>query len=158
VRLLTHLFLGGPAPEAPYPACGDGPKNESLPRDLYPACEFESVLDSFSVIRRIAGKGDPGFIDSNRWDPSYEGGSALDAQLSTPHFAIADPAGNVYIADKDAHAVRKVTPDGRIITVAGMNEPGDDGDGPAPGTEQHLSSPNGLWVRGDGTVFILDTD
>jgi hypothetical protein len=42
------------------------------------------------------------------------------------------------------------------VTVAGTNVEGDDGDTPAPGTERRLSSPNGLWVRGDGTVYILD--
>jgi sugar lactone lactonase YvrE len=72
--------------------------------------------------------------------------------------AMADDAGNVFIADKDSHAIRKVTPAGRIFTVAGMNEPGDDGDAPGPATQRHLAAPNGLWVRGDGTLYILDTD
>jgi sugar lactone lactonase YvrE len=40
--------------------------------------------------------------------------------------------------------------------VAGLSVEGDDGDLPAPGSQRHLSSPNGLWVRGDGTLFILD--
>ena len=58
--------------------------------------------------------------------------------------------------DKDAHAIRKVTLDGVIVTVAGTNQAGDDGDTPGPGTERRLSSPNGLWVRDDGTLYILD--
>src|SRR5262249_22707571 len=59
-------------------------------------------------------------------------------------------------ADKDAHAIRKITPSGLIFTVAGMNVAGDDGDDPGPGLQRHLSSPNGLWVFGDGTLYILD--
>src|SRR5207248_323180 len=41
------------------------------------------------------------------------------AELSHPHIAMADRAGNIYIADKEAHSIRKVLPDGRIFTVAG---------------------------------------
>jgi sugar lactone lactonase YvrE len=119
---------------------------------------FSNLCVSYSIIRTIAGKGDIGTDGFNSWDPQFEGGLATDAELSRPHIAMADDAGNIYIADKDAHAIRKVTLDGRIFTVAGMNVAGDDGDKPGPGIQQRLSSPNGLWVRGDGTVYILDTN
>ena len=70
---------------------------------------------------------------------------------------MADRAGNVYIADKDSHSILKVTPDGRIHTVAGTHVGGDNGDGPARGTDLQLNFPNGEWVRPDGTLYILDT-
>jgi hypothetical protein len=117
--------------------------------------EFENFRDSFETLETLAGSGLAG-PDTNDWDPSFEGGSALDADLSTPHNALGDAEGNTFIADKDAHAIRKVTPDGVISTVAGMNERGDDGDSPALGAESHLNQPNGLWVKPDGTVYILD--
>jgi streptogramin lyase len=40
--------------------------------------------------------------------------------------------------------------------VAGVNAPGNGPDDPTPGTEAALWEPNGLWVRADGTVYILD--
>jgi streptogramin lyase len=49
-----------------------------------------------------------------------------------------------------------VTPDGRIETVAGTNVAGNGDDSPGPGTQRQLNEPNGLWVRGDGTGYILD--
>jgi sugar lactone lactonase YvrE len=70
--------------------------------------------------------------------------------------AQADSVGNIYIADKDAHAIRKIGLDGSLTTVAGTGEAGDDGDSPGPGTQRRLSAPNGLWVRADGTLYILD--
>jgi sugar lactone lactonase YvrE len=118
---------------------------------------FSNLCSSYSIIRTIAGKGDFGTDGFNGWDPRFEGGLATEAELSRPHIAMADDAGNIYIADKDAHAIRKVSLDGRIFTVAGTNIAGDDGDKPALGIQRRLSSPNGLWVRGDGTVYILDT-
>jgi uncharacterized repeat protein (TIGR03803 family) len=45
---------------------------------------------------------------------------------------------------------------GTIVTVAGTYSPGDGPDTPTPGTQVALNEPNGLWVRGDGTVYILD--
>jgi sugar lactone lactonase YvrE len=70
---------------------------------------------------------------------------------------MADAAGNVFIVDKDSHSVLKVTRDGRIHTVAGTHVEGDGGNGSAPGTSTQLSFPNGLFVRADGTVYVLDT-
>lgn len=95
------------------------------------ACFGEPVI--------IAGTGKEGRKGENGWRPELEGGPALDAELSRPHFAMADGAGNVYIADKDANGVRRVAPDGTISTL-----PGD------------YASPNGLWVREDGTLYVLD--
>lgn len=119
---------------------------------------YTNLRASYSTLRTIGGKGEIGEDGFNAWEARFEGGPATEAELSRPHMALADDAGNVYIADKDSHAIRKVTPAGRIFTVAGMNEPGDDGNAPGLATRRHLASPNGLWVRGDGTLYILDTD
>jgi hypothetical protein len=117
--------------------------------------EFESVLAGFSVLETLAGVGLVG-DDTNDWDPDCEGARAVECELSTPHDAMGDAAGNTYIADKEAHAIRKVSPDGVITTVAGMNEPGDDGDEPGQATERHLDWPNGLFVTPDGTTYVLE--
>jgi hypothetical protein len=157
VYLLSSLFLGGPDPASPYPACGSDPTPDGLGCLSYPICEFESVVAAYGIIENVAGRGaQSNDVPVNEWDPDSEGGPAVDAELSSPHFSMADDAGNIYIADKDANAVRKVTPDGIITTVAGTGESGDDGDDPGRGVDRRLNFPNGLWVRGDSTVYILD--
>jgi len=115
--------------------------------------QFEAFAAKYNILSTIAGKGakDDG---TSGWLPQYEGGAAVAAELSRPHFAMADSAGNIYIADKEAHAIRMVTANGIITTVAGTNNAGYNGDGPA--TETQLTSPNGIWVKADGTFFILD--
>jgi hypothetical protein len=116
---------------------------------------FTNLVQSYNLLTTVAGAGgSPEAI--NKWLPEFEGGPATNALLSRPHIAMADDAGNIFIADKDAHAVRKVLPDGTIVTVAGINSPGDGPDFLSLGTEVALNEPNGLWVRGDGTVYILD--
>ncbi len=156
IFLLSHLFLDGRAPFEPFPHCGIDPTEDSLTCEAHTLCDFESVVSAYSTLQTIAGKGESD--NSNEWESSFEGGAATEAELSRPHFAMGDDGGNIYIADKEAHAIRKVTPDGKIFTVAGTNQPGDDGDEPGPGTERRLSNPNGIWVRGDSTVYILDLD
>lgn len=158
ILLLSHMFLGGQEPEPPFRTCGTDPAPEALSCDSHPACEMEVLIGSYSTLRTIAGKGEVVQVDQSDWEPRFEGGPAVEAELSNPHFAMGDAAGNIYIVDKDAHSVRKVAPDGKITTVAGTGVAGDDGDGPGPGTAMRLRFPNGLWVRGDGTVYILDTD
>lgn len=117
--------------------------------------QFEEFTSQYDLLSTIAGKGDEEQGGVNGWKEEYEGGRAIDAELSRPHFAMADSAGNIYIADKDAHAIRKVTTNGIITTVAGTNTAGYNGDD-GLGIELQLNSPNGIWVKSDGTVFILD--
>lgn len=116
------------------------------------AIEFAQLVQSLDRLETIAGNG--ATDNPPDWLPSMEGGPARSADLSRPHMATADWAGNVYIADKDAHAIRKVTPDGTITTIAGTNVAGFNGDG--PGVAQQLSEPNGLYTFPNGVSYILD--
>ena len=116
--------------------------------------EFQALLATFGNLTTVAGTGNISEKNVSGWQASMEGASALDAELSRPHMAMADSAGNIFIADMDAHAIRKVTPLGAIHTVAGMNVAGDGGEG--QGTQTRLDSPNGLYVLPNGTVYILD--
>lgn len=116
--------------------------------------QYQKFADSYSILSTIAGKGEIDNAGEVGWSSSFENGNAIDAELTRPHFAMADSVGNVYIADKDAHGIRKVSPEGIISTIAGTNVAGDNGAN--IGIECQLHSPNGLWVKWDGTVYILD--
>ncbi len=155
VRFLFYLFLGG-TPTPPGSECGLDSTDDSLTCRSYPPCEFESLRTSYGVLETVAGTGlvrEKGF---NSWMEAFEGGPATEAELSRPHMAMSDGEGNIYIADKDAEAVRKVRPDGTLVTVAGTNAKGNGADEPGPGTQRSLNAANGFWVRDDGTVYILD--
>ena len=128
-----------------------------LPPEVIEPGDFPSTIARYDLLETIAGRGLQNG-DGNEWQASYEGGPAVTAELSSPHIAMADLAGNVYIADKEAHAIRKVSPEGVITTVAGTNAPGNGSDTAGPGIDKALSNPNGLWVRADGVVYVLDTD
>ncbi len=117
---------------------------------------FSNLVNSYSLLTTIAGSGGATGAGVNKWLGSFEGGPAPSCQLSRPHIAMADGVGNIFIADKDAHGIRKVRLDDTIITVAGTSAQGNGTDSPTIGTSVMLDQPNGLWVRKDGTVYILD--
>ena len=122
------------------------------------ADEFADFVNGYGQLSTIAGAGLSGNgtdgATDNGWLLTMEGDLATLAELSRPHMTTADWKGNVYIADKVAHAIRKITPDGLIHTVAGTNIAGSGGDG--LGITVQLDSPNGLYTLGDGTTYILD--
>src|SRR4030095_4680659 len=122
----------------------------SMGRAQFP--EWDEVRASYGNLLHVAGAGADQNVNS--WFAGYEGGSAVTAELSNPHMAMADAAGNIYIADKESHSILKVTPAGTIHTAAGTHTPGFNGDGPALLTQ--LDSPNGCFVLADGTFYIVD--
>lgn len=127
---------------------------------------WESVLGTYGNLETVAGSSYESGDNGNEWLAEYEGRVAFDPaqpaqppHLSEPHMAMDDAEGNLYIADKNAHGIRKLARDGRIVTVAGRVIPpggvlADDGDGPA--TERLVAYPNGLFVLPDGVFYILE--
>ncbi len=121
------------------------------------ASNWTEVKSHYGRLLSIAGAGATD-TSTNEWLVGMEGGAATSAELSRPHMAQADAAGNIYIADKEAHAIRKVTPTGTITTYAGTGAAGPADDTAGPATQRALANPNGLVVQPDGTLYILDLD
>ena len=87
---------------------------------------------------------------------SGNGGAATAAQLNQPRKAVADAAGNVYIADFYNCAIRKVaTGTGIITTYAGNGSCGYSGDG-GPATSAEIYYAAGLTIDASGNLYIAD--
>ena len=119
---------------------------------------FTNLVHSYGLLETITGTGAGQADGVSFWDSGYEGGPASNAALSRPHYAMSDRVGNIYIADKNSHSVLRVSTNGTIHTHAGTHIGGFDGEGPAAATNLQLNLPNALWVRSDGTVYVLDTE
>ena len=86
----------------------------------------------------VAGNGQKGYAG--------DGGPATEASLNMPHEIQFDAAGNLYIAERDNHVVRKVeAKTGVISTFAGTGSPGFSGDGGAAKSAQ-LRQPHSIAV------------
>lgn len=85
-----------------------------------------------------------------------DGGAATSAYLCLPAGVFVDGSGDIYIADTDNYAIRKVV-GGTITTVAGtLGSFGDSGNGGAA-TSALLNYPGSMTVDASGDVFIADT-
>ena len=80
---------------------------------------------------------------------------ATAARLDTPTAIAPLRDGGVMIADAGNAKLRKVSPDGRILTVAGTGTPGVRGDGGAAPRAQ-IDLPQALALGADDTIYMLD--
>jgi hypothetical protein len=118
---------------------------------------FTNFIHCYGLLETVAGTGVGRTDNTSYWQNSFESGPATNAALSRPHYAMADRAGNIYIVDKNSHSVLRVDTNGLIHSIAGTHVGGFNGDGPDAATNLQLNAPNALWVRADGTVYVLDT-
>ena len=83
----------------------------------------------------------------------FQDGQAAAARFDTPSGLALDATGNLYVADTGNHAIRKVTPEGVVTTLAGTGKPGwRDG----PGAQAQFDGPMGLGVDQAGRVIVAD--
>lgn len=102
----------------------------------------------------VAGNGTAGYV------AAQDGGPATRAQLDEPYGTAVDLHGNLYIAERANHRIRRVDAvTGTITTVAGNGQPGfratDEG---APATAAELNGPRAVAVDRQGNLYIADTD
>jgi sugar lactone lactonase YvrE len=106
------------------------------------------VIAPTGTITTAAGNGTSGF--------GGDGGPALEAELNQPTAVFAAADGRMLIADAWNHVVRVLTPDGRLVTVAGQPDvQGASGDG-GPATQATLDFLSGVTEDHAGNIFIAD--
>ena len=137
------------------------PRNALLNRPLGVAADALGnwyLADTANSRIREAQPGGNLFTIAGNGNASYfgDGSPATKGSVNQPEGVAVDPLGNVYVADTLDHAVRKVTPDGVITTLAGNGNPGYSGDG-GPASVAHLNQPRGVAVDAEGNVYVADT-
>ncbi|MFN7939059.1 MAG: hypothetical protein U0R19_37385 [Bryobacteraceae bacterium] len=102
-------------------------------------------IDPQGIVTTIAGSGTAGF--------SGDGGSAVLARLQGPGGVTIDPQGRVVIADTGNHRIRRIEPNGNIVTIAGLGVAGAAGDG-GPAIQASLNLPRGVRYDAEGNLWI----
>ena len=101
------------------------------------------------IVTTVAGRGEAGY--------SGDGGPAVEAHLNEPYGIAVDRSGNIYVADRHNHCVRRIDgASGIVSTVAGNGSAGFAGDGGAA-ARAGLVEPNGLaFDPAQQRLFIAD--
>ncbi len=94
------------------------------------------------TVSTLAGSGTSGYTD----------GTGTSAQFKNPYGVAVDGAGNVYVADRYNHRIRKITTSGVVSTLAGSSQGYTDG----TGTSAQFYNPTGVAVDGAGNVYVAD--
>jgi hypothetical protein len=113
----------------------------------------------------LALAGDPALAQSNAvyyWrnfagEPGVAGtndGVGTNAQFHGPENVAVDGAGNVYVADTLNGAIRKITSDGTVTTLAGI--PGVTGTNDGTGTNALFEYPYALALDGESNLYVVD--
>ncbi|VTU33919.1 NHL repeat-containing protein [Variovorax sp. PBL-E5] len=85
---------------------------------------------------------------------AFADGTGRAASFNAPQGVAVDDAGMVYVADYANHAIRKITPDGVVSTLAGSGAAGSfDGAGRAAS----FYFPAGVAVDAQRNVYVADT-
>jgi len=99
------------------------------------------------TVTTVAGGGFSGLLGA------YVDGPADEARFAQPLDVAVDAAGNLYVADFLNHAIRKISVDGQVTTLAGNGLPGgEDGAGQAASFEL----PNRITIDQAGNLYVTE--
>jgi len=120
-------------------ACGDGiPKDKDDDDDPAPT----PPVAALSILAGDATL--DGMVD----------GPGTAARFRSPQGIAIDASGNLLVADRFNHAIRKITPEGVVTTVAGVNGDANTVNGSIGNAR--FAAPVALAVNSSGAIFVLD--
>ena len=91
----------------------------------------------------------------------YSDGNGASSQLNNPASVVVDASGNVYVADKFNHNIRRITTARNVSTFAGsIDAVTTNRRGFTDGTGMHaqFNMPSGLAIDGANNIYVADTD
>lgn len=108
-----------------------------------------------STLRKITPSGVVTTFAGSANLSGFVNGTGSAARFNIPADVTIDGSGNLYIIDRNNHAVRKVTPAAVVTTLAGSGSLGyADGNGSAAS----FKFPSGITADSAGNVYVADTD
>lgn len=113
------------------------------------------VADSGNhTVRRIDPDGTVTTLAGVPGEAGANDGTGSSARFDTPSGLAVDALGNLFVCDSGNHVIRKVSPSGRVTTVAGLAGVADFANG--IGAAARFREPAALVIDSTGTMYIAD--
>ncbi|MES2387895.1 MAG: hypothetical protein V4543_07820, partial [Bacteroidota bacterium] len=103
---------------------------------------LSATLSSNGFVTTYSGTGTSGSAD----------GTLSQATLNGPFGLAFDAAGNMYVAERESHRIRKIAPNGTVSTLAGSTAGFADGNG----TLAQFRNPTSVVADAAGNVYVAD--
>lgn len=94
-------------------------------------------------ISTFAGSGEAGFANGN----------GTEASFNQPTRIAIDKKDNLYVIDQLNHSIRKITPSGKVSTLAGSGHAGSED---ARGSQASFFFPKGIGIGPEGNIYVAD--
>jgi len=126
------------------------------PRDVWVTSSGDVLVadTNYHVIRKISSTGVTvvaGYMGAK----GFVNGTGTSARFNYPYSITQDSSGNIYVADRSNHAIRKISSSGVVSTLAGTGSAGTT-DGTA--TSARFYYPSGVaYDTSTGALFVTDT-
>ena len=115
----------------------------------------QTYFDSGGIyVVRCARPGDVTTFAGKTGVAGWGNGTGTAASFNVPSGVAVDADGNVYVADRDNHLIRKITPAGEVTTLAGTA--GVSGATNGNGTAASFFGPYGVAVDKFGNVYVAE--
>ena len=112
--------------------------------------------DSYAdVIRKLSAAGDLTTWAGLRRASGSADGMGSSARFWSPGGIVADPGGNLYVADGVNQTIRAISASGSVTTMAGS--PGVSGNNDGVGSAARFNMPTGLAIDDAGYLYVADT-
>jgi sugar lactone lactonase YvrE len=124
------------------------------------ACNASGTLYIADVdnnnVRKITPAGKVTTLAGKAGQQGSTDGMGAAARFMTPTGIACDAAGNLYVTDSSNNTIRKITPAGKVTTLAGKASSAGSADG--MGAAASFNNPTGIACDAAGNLYVTDSD
>ena len=150
----VSILAGEPNEPETVDGVGSAARLQSV-RGITVAGNGDTYFTNNHSVRKVTAAGVVSTVAGNPNVPGSANGTGSSARFNFPRHLAVDGNGNLFVADLLNYLIRKVTPEGVVTTVAGINGIQGSEDGLA--ASARFANPRGIAVDGDGSIFVADS-